>query len=109
MAALIVVNAIKFYYSVDESVLNACAQLRVLVIERMVQNVLSDKLGTSGDFTFRSGHEKFKNLLDLLLVIRAVSFDLHELSDHRPETGEVTLLLTAKDFVYVQFFIFGRL
>lgn len=42
-------------------------------------------------------------------MIRTVIFDFHEFSNQVPETGKVTLFFAAKNFVYVQLFIFGLL
>lgn len=97
---LLLLFVIEFHYSVDKGILDAGSQLRILVIKWMIQYVLTDELGTSWNFTLCSGHKEIENLLDLVLVVRTVIFDFHELSNQVPETGKIALLFAAKNFMY---------
>lgn len=90
---------------VDKATLKAFRNLRVIFVKGMVNDILSDELGSGWNFSFGSGHQEVKDLLDLLLMLRAVVLSFHELSNQSKHSREIGFWLSLENLKDIEFLV----
>lgn len=84
--------------------MEALGNSRVALVQRVVQDVFSDELGTGRHFSFRPSHQEFQDLLNLIVMLLRVVLHLHESPYEGEHAGEVGLWFSLQNFKYEKFF-----
>lgn len=71
----------------------------------MLQDELTDEVGSGWYLSFSSGCDELKNVFELLLLIVIVLLTRHEMSDQGEQSREVGLRLSLKNFVDKKLFV----
>lgn len=71
----------------------------------MLHNKLTNKVSTSRNCSSGSGHQEFKDMLDLFNMLFIILLVVHELLDQGEYTGEAKLRLAGENLVDVEFVV----